>query len=252
MSGHNKWSTIKHKKAAADAKRGKIFTRLAREITIAAREGGSDPDSNFRLRLIMDKARAANMPKENVERATKRGTGELKGEELVEVTYEGYAPNGVAVLVQALTDNKNRTVAEVRRTLTRQGGSMAEAGAVAWQFDRKGYIAIAPNGLNSDTIFEIAVEAGAEDVVIGDDLIEVYVALENFQAVQGALKSAGIEFETAELAMVPKATMQLDDKETVQVMGVIEALEDLDDIQQVYSNLYISDEAMSSYETVAA
>ena len=249
MSGHNKWSTIKHKKAAADAKRGKLFTRLAREITIAAREGS--PDANFRLRLAVDKARAANMPKDSIERAIKRGTGELKGEELVEVAYEGYAPNGVAILVQALTDNKNRTVAEVRRTLTRQGGSMADAGSVAWQFDRKGYIAITPNGLNQETIFEIAVEAGAEDVVFGDDMVEIYATLENFQAVQEALKNAGIEFETAELAMVPRTTMQLEDKETLQVMGVIEALEELDDVQQVYSNLYISDEAMAQYESAA-
>jgi YebC/PmpR family DNA-binding regulatory protein len=248
MSGHNKWSTIKHKKAAADAKRGKVFTRLAREIAIAAREGGGSSDTNFRLRLVMDKARAANMPKDNIERAIKRGTGELKGEDLAEVTYEGYAPNGVALLVQVLTDNKNRSVAEVRRTLTRQGGSMADAGSVAWQFDRKGYIAITPNGLNQETIFEVAVEAGAEDVVFGDDLVEIYAALENFQAVREALKDAGVEVEAAELAMVPKTTMQLEEKETLQVMGVIEALEELDDVQQVYSNLYISDEAMAQYE----
>ena len=248
MSGHNKWSTIKHKKAAADAKRGKVFTRLAREIAIAAREGGGSSDTNFRLRLVMDKARAANMPKDNIERAIKRGTGELKGEDLAEVTYEGYAPNGVALLVQVLTDNKNRSVAEVRRTLTRQGGSMADAGSVAWQFDRKGYIAITPNGLNQETIFEVAVEAGAEDVVFGDDLVEIYAALENFQAVREALKDAGVEVEAAELAMVPKTAMQLEEKETLQVMGVIEALEELDDVQQVYSNLYISDEAMAQYE----
>lgn len=251
MSGHNKWSTIKHKKAAADAKRGKIFTRLAREIAIAAREGGGSPDANFRLRLIMDKARAANMPKENVERAIKRGTGELKGEDLAEVTYEGYAPNGVALLVQVLTDNKNRSVAEVRRTLTRQGGSMADAGSVAWQFDRKGYIAITPDGVNQETVFEIAVEAGAEDVVFGSDLVEVYVSPENLQAVREALKNAGIEVETAELSMVPKTAMQLEEKETFQVMGVIEALEELDDVQQVYSNLYISDEVMVRYEAAA-
>jgi YebC/PmpR family DNA-binding regulatory protein len=251
MSGHNKWSTIKHKKAAADAKRGKIFTRLAREIAIAAREGGGSPDVNFRLRLIMDKARAANMPKENVERAIKRGTGELKGEDLAEVTYEGYAPNGVALLVQVLTDNKNRSVAEVRRTLTRQGGAMADAGSVAWQFDRKGYIAITPDGANQETVFEIAVEAGAEDVVFGSDLVEVYVSPENLQAVREALKNASIEVETAELSMVPKTAMQLEEKETLQVMGVIEALEELDDVQQVYSNLYISDEVMVKYEAAA-
>ncbi len=250
MSGHSKWSTIKHKKAAMDAKRGKLFTRLAREITIAARDGGGDPDTNFGLRLAVDKAKAANMPKENIERAIKRGTGELKGEELVEVTYEGYAPNGVALLVQVLTDNRNRAVAEVRRVLTRQGGTLADAGAVAWQFDRKGYIAIAPNGVDQDTVFEVAVEAGAEDVVFSDEMIEIYADLENFQAVRQALEDAGIQFETAELAMIPKTTIQLAEKETFRVMEVIDALEELDDVQQVYSNLDISDEAMTRYEAM--
>jgi YebC/PmpR family DNA-binding regulatory protein len=218
MSGHSKWSTIKHKKAATDAKRGKLFTRLAREITIAAREGGGDANINFRLRLAVDKAKAANMPKDNIERAVKRGTGELKGEELAEVTYEGYAPNGVALLVQVLTDNRNRTVAEIRRILTRQGGALADAGAVAWQFDRKGYIGITPDGADEDTVFEVTVEAGAEE---------------------------------AELAMIPKTTMQLSEKETLQVMGIIDALEELDDVQQVYSNLNISDEVMVKYEAAA-
>lgn len=251
MSGHSKWSTIKHKKAATDAKRGKLFTRLAREITLAAREGGGNPDVNFSLRLAVDKAKSANMPKDNIERAIKRGTGELKGEELSEVTYEGYAPNGVALLLQVLTDNKNRTVADVRRIITRQGGTLADAGAVAWQFDRKGYIAVAPDGVDQDTLFEVAVEAGAEDVVFGDDLIEVYAELENFQAVRQALQEADIRFETAELTMIPKTTMQLGEKETLQVMGVIEALEELDDVQQVYSNLDISDEVMARYEAAA-
>jgi YebC/PmpR family DNA-binding regulatory protein len=251
MSGHSKWSTIKHKKAATDAKRGKLFTRLAREITIAAREGGGSLDVNFRLRLAMDRARAANMPKDNIERAIKRGTGELKGEELAEVTYEGYAPNGVALLVQVLTDNRNRTVADVRRILTRQGGTLADAGAVAWQFDRKGFIGIAPDGADGDTIFEVAVEAGADDVVFGDDLVEVYAALEHFQRVRQALEDAGIHFETAELAMIPKTTMELSEKETLQVMGIIDALEELDDVQQVYSNLDISDDVMAKYEAAA-
>jgi YebC/PmpR family DNA-binding regulatory protein len=248
MSGHSKWKTIQHKKATTDAKRGKMFTRLAREITIAARVGGGNAEANFTLRLAMDKARAANMPKDNIERAIKRGTGELKGEELVEVTYEGYAPNGVALLVRVLTDNKNRTVSEVRRVLTRQGGSMADAGAVAWQFERKGYIAITPNGADQNAIFEIAVEAGAEDVVFSDDLIEVFADVTNFQAVQQALKDAGVQLETAELSMMPKTTLQLEEKETFQVMGVIEALEELDDVQQVYSNLHISDEILAKYE----
>jgi YebC/PmpR family DNA-binding regulatory protein len=251
MSGHSKWSTIKHKKAATDARRGQLFTRLAREITIAARDGGGNPEANFSLRLAIDKARAANMPKENIERAIKRGTGELKGEELFEVMYEGYAPNGVALLIHALTDNKNRTIAEIRRVLTRMGGTLADAGAVAWQFERKGYIAIVPDGADPDRVFEIAVEAGADDVIISDNLIEVYASLENFQNVRQALEKAGVQFETAELAMVPKTTVQLGEKETLQVMGVIDALEELDDTQQVYSNLEISDEIMSKYEGAA-
>ena len=248
MSGHSKWSTIKHKKAITDARRGQLFTRLAREVTVAARAGGGDPDINFGLRLAIDKARSANMPKDNIERAIKRGTGELKGAELIELTYEGYAPNGVAVLIKVLTDNKNRVVADIRRILTRQGGSLAESGAVAWQFDRKGYIAIAPNGVDDDTIFEIAVEAGADDVVFGDGMTEVYSEVENFQAVRQALEEAGIQFETVEMSLIPKNTLALEEKQTLQVMRVIDNLEELDDTQQVYSNLDISDEVMAKYE----
>ena len=248
MSGHSKWSTIKHKKAITDARRGQLFTRLAREVTVAAREGGGDPDIKFGLRLAIDKARAANMPKDNIERAIKRGTGELKGAELIELTYEGYAPNGVAVLIKVLTDNKNRVVADIRRILTRQGGSLAESGAVAWQFERKGYIAIAPNGVDDDTIFEIAVDAGADDVVFGDDMTEVYSEVENFQAVRQALEEAGIQFETVEMSLIPKNTLALEEKQTLQVMRVIDNLEELDDTQQVYSNLDISDEVMAKYE----
>ena len=251
MSGHSKWSTIKHKKAATDAKRGKLFTRLAREIAVAAREGGSSLDTNFNLRLAVDRAKSANMPKDNIERAVKRGTGELKGEELLELMYEGYAPHGVALLVKALTDNKNRTIAELRSVLNRQGGAMADAGAVSWQFDRQGYIGITPDGADEETIFEVAVEAGAADVVFSDDLVEVYAAPEDFQAVRQALEDAGVPFETAELSMIPKTTMQLEERATLQVMGLIEALEELDDIQQVYSNLDISDEVMTKYEGAA-
>jgi len=251
MSGHNKWSTIKHKKGAEDAKRGRIFTRLTREILIASREGGSDTESNFALRVAVDRARTENMPKENIERAIKRGAGELKGEELVEVMYEGYGPNGVALLVQAVTDNKNRTVSELRRAFSRQGGSLADAGAVSWQFERKGYIGIAPDGIDQDRLFEIAVEAGADDVVFGDELIEVYAPISSFQQVRQALLDAGIEYETAEISMIPKNSMQLPEKETLQVMGLIDTLEDMDDTQQVYSNLDISDEVMAKYEEAA-
>ena len=248
MSGHSKWSTIKRKKAAMDAKRGKIFTRLAREITIAARQGGGDPEANFRLRLAIDKAKAANMPKENIARAIERGTGGSKEGDLEEIVYEGYAPYGVALMVQVLTDNRNRAVAEVRHALSKQGGTMAEVGSVAWQFDRKGYIAIEPDGVDVDALFEQAVEAGAEDVILGDDLIEVYTQVEEFQAVQEALKAAGFDVSTAELSLVPKTTMQLSPDQTLKVMRLIETLEELDDVQQVYSNLDISDELMTQYE----
>ena len=248
MSGHSKWSTIKRKKAAVDAKRGKIFTRLAREVTIAAREGGGDPDANIRLRLAIDKAKAANMPKDNIERAIDRGTGGGKEGDLDEVTYEGYAPHGVALLVQVLTDKRNRAVAEVRHVLSKQGGTMADVGSVAWQFDRKGYIVIEPDGIDTDEVFEQAVDAGAEDVIFGDDLIEIYAELDTFRSVQQALMDAGISLAEAELSMIPKTPMQLEQEQTFKVMRVIEALEDLDDVQQVYSNLDISDELMSQYE----
>jgi YebC/PmpR family DNA-binding regulatory protein len=248
MSGHSKWSTIKHKKATTDARRGKLFTQLAREITIAAREGGGSPEFNFRLRLAIDKAKNANMPKDNIERAVKRGTGELKGAELEEVVYEAYAPHGVALLIQVLTDNRNRAIADLRRVLTRQGGTMADAGAVAWQFDRKGYIAISPDGWDPEAVFDAAVEAGADDVVISDDMVEVFVLPENFQEVRQALEDLEVQFATAELALVPKTALQLDEQETLKVMLVINALEDLDDVQQVFSNLDISDEVMAKFE----
>lgn len=231
-----------------DARKGQLFTKLARELAVAARQGGGDPDTNFTLRLVVDKAKAANMPKENIERAIQRGTGELKGEALEEIMYEGYAPHGVALLVQVLTDNRNRTVADLRRVLTRQGGRLGEIGSVAWQFERKGYIAIPRDDQDVDTIFDTAVEAGADDVVLGDDLIEVYTAIIDFQTVQEALSKAGVLIDNAELAMIPNAPLQLGEGETIKVMGVIEALEELDDVQQVYSNLDISDEVMAKYE----
>lgn len=248
MSGHSKWSTIKRKKAAVDAKRGKIFTRLAREITVAAREGGGDLETNFRLRLAIDKAKSMNMPKDNIQRAIDRATGVGKGEVLDEVTYEAYAPYGIALLVQALTDNRNRTVAEVRHATSKHGGNLADAGSVAWQFERKGYIAIEPNGVDADEIFDNAVEAGAEDVIVSDDLIEVYALVDDFRAVREALESSGVNFATAEMTMWPKNILQLEANAAIKVMRLIEALEDLDDVQQVYSNLDITDELMAQYE----
>jgi YebC/PmpR family DNA-binding regulatory protein len=246
MSGHSKWSTIKRKKAAEDAKRGRIFTRVAREITVAARQGGGDPDTNPALRLAMDKARAANMPKDNVERAIKRGTGELEGGQLEEVCYEGYAPHGVALLVKCLTDNRNRTLSEVRRVFNRSGGNLAEAGAVAWMFDTKGYIAVTPDDMDTDDIFMMAVDAGADDVEIGSDLVEVYTEPSDLHWVRESLARQGLTIEDAELSQVPKTLMTLGEKETLQLMNMIEHLEELDDVQQVYSNLDISEEILAT------
>ena len=249
MSGHSKWSTIKRKKGAADARRGQLFTKLGRELAIAAREGGPDPDANFKLRLVMEKARAANMPKDTIERAIRRGAGLEKGEEnLEEVMYEGYGPHGVALLVQVLTDNRNRTVAEVRRTFNRHGGNMGETGCVAWLFEPKGYLTVEPNDHDPEQLFEMAVEAGAEDVIIGEDLVEIYTNPNDFSQVRDALLARGISPESAQLSMVPKSLMTLGEKETFQVMALIDTLEELDDVQEVYSNLEIPDEIMLKYE----
>lgn len=247
MSGHSKWSTIKHKKAATDAKRGKIFTRLAREIEIAARDGG-DPSMNVRLRLVMDKARAANMPKDNIERAVKRGTGELKGDELSEILYEAYGPAGVAFLISVVTDNRNRSIADVRRIFNKVGGNMAEPGAVSWQFTRKGYIVVSPENASSDHVFELALEADAEDVVISEDSIEIYTEVESFGQVRDVLDDANIEVDSAELAYVPNMPVSLEEKEAMRVMGVVDALEELDDVHQVFSTLEITDALMEAYE----
>ena len=246
MSGHSKWSTIKRKKGAEDAKRGKIFTRVAREITVAAREGGGDPDTNPTLRLAIEKARAANMPKDNIERAVKRGTGELEGGQLEEVFYEGYAPHGVALLVKCLTDNRNRTLADVRRIFKRSGGNLAEAGAVAWMFDTKGYIAVARDDIDPDDIFMMAVDAGAADVEISDDFVEVYTEPGDLHVVRDSLAGSGLAIEDAELSQVPKTLMTVGEKETLQLMTMIEHLEELDDVQQVYSNLDISEEILAT------
>ena len=251
MSGHSKWSTIKRKKATTDAKRGKLFTKIGRELVNAAREGGPDPDVNFKLRLVIDKAKAANMPKDTVERAIRRGAGLEKGEALEEITYEGYGPQGVALLVRVLTDNRNRSVADVRRVFNRQGGSLGETGCVAWQFDTKGYITIETGTADPDTLFEIAVEAGAEDVGIGDDLFEVFTEPADLHVVQDALSADNVPINSAELSMIPRTTISLDRKGTLSNMNLIDALEELDDVQQVYSNLEISDEVMAAYETAA-
>ena len=250
MSGHSKWSTIKRKKAANDAKRGNMFTRLAREIAIAAREGGGDMEANFGLRLAVDRARSANMPKENIERAIKRGTGDDKDAAAFEhVVYEGYAPHGVAMMIEVITDNRNRTVAEIRHLLSRSGGNMAEAGSVAWQFKRVAYFALPAAGLDSDKIFELAVEAGADDVAIGDDSIEITAPVEAFKAVNDRLTSAGAKPVEAELRLNPTTMVELPPDQALQVMRITENLEELDDIQRVYSTLQVTDEAVALLET---
>jgi len=250
MSGHSKWSTIKRKKAANDAKRGNTFTRLAREIALAAREGGGDSETNFGLRLAVERARAANMPKDNIERAIKRGTGEDKDAAAFErILYEGYAPHGVAIMMEVVTDNRNRTVAELRHTLTKAGGTMAEAGAVAWQFRRAAYFSIPAHGVDREKLFETAVEAGADDVVFGDDSIEIFAPVEAFKAINDVLHGAGLKPEEAGLRMLPNNNVELPGDQTVQVMRVVETLEDLDDMQQVFSTLHVSDEAVALLET---
>jgi YebC/PmpR family DNA-binding regulatory protein len=251
LSGHSKWSTIKRKKEAADSKRGQVFTKLAKEIALAAREG-PDPDVNFKLRLVVDKAKAENMPKENIERAIRRGAGlDKDAAELEEVMYEGYGPHGVAIIVHVVTDNRNRSVADVRRWFNKLGGSLGETGCVAWQFEPKGYITLEPDDLDQDQLFEIAVEWGADDVVFGQDLVEVYTEPDSFQAVRQALKGRGFEIESADMTLVPKTTIELDEKQAFQNMNLISMLEELDDVQQVYSNLDISDELMEKFEEQA-
>lgn len=247
MSGHSKWSTIKHKKAASDAKRGKVFTRIAKELTIAAREGGGDPESNTTLRLAVAKAKAANMPKDNIDRAIKRGTGELEGGELIDAIYEAYGPHGVGILVQVVTDNRNRAVADVRHAVNKYGGTMAEAGAVSWQFTRKGYIGISQE-FDQDELFLVAADAGAEDVQFSDGLAEVYVDIDLFHPVQQALEEAGYEMDEASLIYEPDNPIELGQSEALQVMNLVERIEELDDVQNVYSALDVTDEAIAAME----
>ncbi len=247
MSGHSKWSTIKRKKSAEDAKRGKLFTKIGREIMIAVREGGPDPETNFRLRLVIEKAKQANMPKDNIERSIRRGMGLEKGENLEQIMYEGYGPGGTALMVRALTDNRNRAVADIRRVFSRHGGNLGESGCVAWMFEPKGYISIPLDGHDPDELFDLAVEAGAEDVVIGEDTVEVYADVHDFQAVQEALAQAQVEMDIAELSMIPKTKIDLDPEQGLKVMGLVDALEELDDVEKVYTNLNVTDELFELY-----
>lgn len=248
MSGHSKWATIKRKKGAADAKRGQVFTKYARELQLAAREGG-DPNFNFRLRLIIDKAKAENMPKDNIDRAIKRGAGLSEdGAQLEEVAYEGYGPHGVAIYIQTVTDNKNRTVSELRRALTRGGGSLGESGSVGWLFESKGYIVADMTGRKEDKVFELALDAGADDVQFGDETAEIYTAPADLQSVRQAFLDAKYKLENAELTMLPKTSIALSPADTLQVMNLVEALEEIDDVAKVYSNLEISEEVLAQME----
>jgi YebC/PmpR family DNA-binding regulatory protein len=251
MSGHSKWSTIKRKKGAEDAKRGKIFTRIGREIVVAVREGGPDPDVNFKLRLVIEKAKQANMPKDNIERSIRRGAGLEKGENLEQLVYEGYGPGGTAVMVRALTDNRNRAVADIRSVFSRHGGNLGENGCVAWMFEQKGYITIPMNGHDPDELFELAVEAGADDVVFGEDMVEVFAGVHEFQGVQEALVAANIEMDVAEVSMFPQTTMDLEPDKGLKVMGLVDDLEEIDDVEKVFSNLNISDELFELYAAQA-
>lgn len=248
MAGHSKWANIQHRKGAQDAKRGKLFTRLIREITVAARMGGSDSATNPRLRAAIDKALGSNMTKDVIERASKRGAGELEGAAYEEVRYEGYGPNGIAIMVDCMTDNRNRTVAEVRHVFSKRGGNMGTDGCVAFMFNQKGIISLAP-GLDEDAVMEVALEAGAEDIVTNDDgSIDVFTTPDEYAAVKDALDAAGFEAQSAEVTMHPDNTVSLELDDAQKAIAMIEAFEELDDVQQVYSNADFSDEVMAQLE----
>ena len=245
MSGHSKWHTIKHKKGALDAKRGKIFTKLIKEITVAARTGGSgDVDTNARLRKAVTDAKGMNMPNDTIDRAIKRGTGQLEGVAYDEITYEGYGPSGVAVLVETMTDNRNRTVAEIRHVFSKNGGNMGEAGSVAWMFDKKGYIVVDKAAKSEDELFEIAIEAGADDMQDQGEVFEIFTSPENFEAVSDAIKAAGIEPQAAEVSMIPQNYIKLETDDAKTMMKLYEALDDNDDVQKVYANFDIDESDM--------
>ncbi|MDI6688500.1 MAG: YebC/PmpR family DNA-binding transcriptional regulator [Desulfobacterales bacterium] len=242
MSGHSKWSSIKHKKGATDAKRGKIFTKLIKEITVAARTGGWDPSGNPRLRTAILAAKSENMPKDNIERAIKKGTGELEGVNYEESNYEGYGPGGAAVLIESLTDNKNRAVADIRHIFNKCGGNLGENGCVSWMFKSKGYIDVEKNAVDEDLLMETAIEAGAEDVRDDNNIFEIITQPNDFEAVKTAIDNASIPYIEAEITMLPQTTLELKGKEAEQMIKLMERLEDCDDVQRVYTNADIPDE----------
>ncbi len=249
MAGHSKWANIRHRKAVVDARRGKLFTRLAREITIAARLGGGDPEANPRLRLAIENARAANMPMENIRRAIQRGTGELQGEQLEEVLYEGYGPFGVALLIEVATDNRNRTVSLLRSTLNRLGGSLGESGSVLWNFERKGVITVDAQGVSEDEMLEHVLEVGADDYIRGEGSYIVYCAPDRLAQCQRALQERGVQVQQAKLEYLPKSTVRIESREQAErLLKFLETLEDLDDVQNVYSNFEMDDALMESLQ----
>jgi YebC/PmpR family DNA-binding regulatory protein len=249
MSGHSKWHSIRHKKAAVDAKRGRMFTRLIKEISVSARLGGGDLDANPRLRTAVQTAKDANMPQENIRRAILKGTGELPGQSYEESVYEGYGPGGVAVLIEVLTDNKNRTVAEIRHLFSKHGGNLGEAGSVQWMFEKKGYLAIPKESVSEERLLEIVLEAGAEDLQANGDLFAVYTPIESFEAVRQALKAASVEIVESSLTMIPQNEVHIEGRTASQMMNLMEALEDHDDVQNVYANFDVDEAEM---ETLAS
>ncbi len=247
MAGHSKWANIKHRKGAVDAKRGKIFTKLIKEITVAARMGGGDPDANPRLRSAIVAAKAVNMPKDNVERGIKKGTGELEGVNYEEILYEGYGPGGVAVLVECMTDNRNRTVADIRSFFSKANGNLGESGCVAWMFDKKGSIMIDREAIDEEKLMEVALEAGAEDVVDDGSVFQVLTAPEDLETVREALEGAGISYDEANLSMIPQNVVEVNDEKTAaQLMKLLDNLEDNEDVQNVHANFDIPDEIIEA------
>lgn len=246
MAGHSKWANIKHRKAAVDAKRGKIFTKLIRELTVAAKEGGGDPESNPRLRTAVATAKGANMPNDTIERAIKRGTGDIEGVVYNEIFYEGYGPGGSAVYVKTLTDNRNRTVSEIRRIFTKHGGGLGENGCVAWMFDLKGRIAFAGDSVDEDTLFDLVIDAGADDMRTEDSEIVVITTTENYETVKRTVSDAGIQYESAEVTMIPQTNVRIEGRDAEHMIRMMEALEDSDDVQNVYANFDIDEQLLEA------
>jgi YebC/PmpR family DNA-binding regulatory protein len=248
MSGHSKWHSIRHKKGVVDAKRGRLFTKIIKEITVAARQGGGDPDANSRLRTVIANAKEANMPKDNIEKAIKKGTGELEGYNLEEILYEGYGPNGVAIMIDTLTDNRNRTTAEIRNILTKSGGNLGENGCVSWIFEKKGVVTLNAEKYDENSIMEIAIDSGADDIQGDNNVWEVTTTLENYENVRSGFIGKGMEVLMSDIMRVPKTTVKLDEKSAGKILTLMEKLEDHEDVQSVAANFDIPDEILQNIE----